>query len=57
MWIHHRDFSEHYLITVGDALRALATVVAAVTADPAAPLRTATGLLVDAVMSSLAFLL
>lgn len=46
----------HYLITVGDALRALVTVVVAVTADEAAPLRIATGLPVDPVRSSLAFL-
>ena len=44
------------LITVGDARRVLVTVVAATAADVAAPLRTATGLLVEPVRSSLAFL-
>ena len=44
-----------YLITVGEAFRALVTVVV-VDADAPAPLREATGLLVDPVMSSLAFL-
>ena len=44
-----------YLISVGEAFRALVTVVV-VDADAPAPLREATGLLVDPVMSSLAFL-
>lgn len=44
------------LITVGDALRALVTVVVAAAADAADPFRTATGLLVEPVSSSLAFL-